>query len=452
MIDSSSLDPAAIRFALETIAHKIDNIDPKAANRLRMLASAINGDPKFEAWAKSDIFKMIDPDAIIEQFNGTRKDIQRFRSDLVDALARASLIFYNRQSHISPRDNLDNLDIAAQQLKNIAVDNAQILDAMAQRTFSTFEQIAKDMTVQIQKSSNYFAQLGDFVSGLVQFSSEMQQVINKLQYSNQSLVMSNEDLVISIKSIIVAFTELSAQQKTSEATANKATLQLREIADMLTTIITIQERGRQELAHTLSTVNLSLEGIAPLLTGFKTFTTQQNSLFQKLNEERRAQSDLAEVVSETASTVGSALNSMNNNADVLKEVGSDMKSSAAELRAIVENMGELLRIQSTLPESMNETIQSFALTAEAIKKSSNGLDESVMALHHEASQSLLADQTLQTSLHHITTLFQRSLMEDQVLQASLQHTTTLFQQLAIDFNTTVKLVSQQNSNSSASKP
>src|SRR5438067_930869 len=160
MEKATMIDRSSIQHELLKLSERIANSDSNAAMRLRMLAEAVDGGKFADAWAQSDIFKIIDLDTTTEQLNGSRKDIQKFRSDLAHALAGASLILSAR-SWRSPSNSLDLLENAAQKIDAASMQNAKLLGDMTQNIYSTFEKIAREMTEQIQKSNRYFEQLGN---------------------------------------------------------------------------------------------------------------------------------------------------------------------------------------------------------------------------------------------------------------------------------------------------
>src|SRR5262245_16392399 len=62
------IEKSSVQESLHRIANKVQAYDAGAADRLRLLADAVGGARSAEQWAACDIFKLIDPDGIVECF------------------------------------------------------------------------------------------------------------------------------------------------------------------------------------------------------------------------------------------------------------------------------------------------------------------------------------------------------------------------------------------------
>jgi hypothetical protein len=84
------IDPNTVRTNLEALAGTLEGSDPDAATRLRNLRSAIGGGNNADAWAASDIHRLIEPELIVERYKN-----QRLSDGLIAALEwlRNTLIF-----------------------------------------------------------------------------------------------------------------------------------------------------------------------------------------------------------------------------------------------------------------------------------------------------------------------------------------------------------------------
>ncbi len=78
MIDM--MDANVVRTRLEALANTFEESDPKAANRLRNLRTAVGRGNNADAWAASDIRQLINPDQIIEHYK------QQSKTDITIAL------------------------------------------------------------------------------------------------------------------------------------------------------------------------------------------------------------------------------------------------------------------------------------------------------------------------------------------------------------------------------
>lgn len=83
-------DTNSLSQRLETIAEDIEPTIPKASDRLRSLSAAVDGGHYADIWATSDIYQLIDPDAIAESIrdHGAKDDWARIME-----LLRNSLVF-----------------------------------------------------------------------------------------------------------------------------------------------------------------------------------------------------------------------------------------------------------------------------------------------------------------------------------------------------------------------
>jgi predicted nucleic acid-binding Zn-ribbon protein len=67
------IEISSVKQSLLELADKIYGYDAGAAVRLRLLADAVDGGKGAEAWASVDIYRMIDPDSIVERFSGRQR-------------------------------------------------------------------------------------------------------------------------------------------------------------------------------------------------------------------------------------------------------------------------------------------------------------------------------------------------------------------------------------------
>src|SRR5437016_5771128 len=75
------IDPNDVKTSLMELANRVRETDPDAAKRLMILGSAVVGSPYSRIWASSDVYKMINPDIIVDQVRS-----QRTTSFIVDML------------------------------------------------------------------------------------------------------------------------------------------------------------------------------------------------------------------------------------------------------------------------------------------------------------------------------------------------------------------------------
>ena len=66
------INPDEVRTSLEALANTFEAGDPKGANRLRNLRSALSKSGNADAWGSADIYRLIAPDLIIERYKSQR--------------------------------------------------------------------------------------------------------------------------------------------------------------------------------------------------------------------------------------------------------------------------------------------------------------------------------------------------------------------------------------------
>lgn len=66
------INPDSVRTNLEALANTFEASDPRGANRLRNLRSAVGNSSNADAWGNSDIYRLIAPELIIERYKSQR--------------------------------------------------------------------------------------------------------------------------------------------------------------------------------------------------------------------------------------------------------------------------------------------------------------------------------------------------------------------------------------------
>src|SRR5260370_10901670 len=94
MINASLLDPSAVGQSLRSLAKRVDEGgDPDAADRLHLLGEAVEKmNLSAQAWAHSDISKVIDPDSIVEHYRQRHATVPGCLLEMIEA-ARNICIF-----------------------------------------------------------------------------------------------------------------------------------------------------------------------------------------------------------------------------------------------------------------------------------------------------------------------------------------------------------------------
>src|SRR6266849_1357448 len=86
------IDTSSVKDSLVTLAKKIESTDYAAAVRLRLLGDAVEGGPYAKGWGASDIYKLINPDLIVERYRSQHDSARVWLIELLE-LARNVFIF-----------------------------------------------------------------------------------------------------------------------------------------------------------------------------------------------------------------------------------------------------------------------------------------------------------------------------------------------------------------------
>lgn len=86
------IDTSSVRNSLVTLAKKIESTDYAAAVRLRLLGDAVEGGPYAKGWGASDIYKLINPDLIVERYRSQHASTRDWLVEVLE-LARNVFIF-----------------------------------------------------------------------------------------------------------------------------------------------------------------------------------------------------------------------------------------------------------------------------------------------------------------------------------------------------------------------
>jgi hypothetical protein len=86
------IDTSSVKNSLVTLAKKIESTDYDAAVRLRLLGDAVEGGRYAKGWGASDIYKLINPDLIVERYMSQHATARGWLVEVLE-LARNVFIF-----------------------------------------------------------------------------------------------------------------------------------------------------------------------------------------------------------------------------------------------------------------------------------------------------------------------------------------------------------------------
>ena len=308
----------------------------------------------------------------------SEREAQNLRAELVHALAGASLCLRSIRSQ-RPITAGDNLELAARQIDAMARQTVTQFQKMADQVlnqfntmtkqttsrlgetadqiYAQFNGVAKQMGAQVQEGNKYLGTMTGFAAKLDHLASEMHTSAQVIEATQGKLSAGVNDLVGPAR-------ELSLQQKNlTDATKESVTL-LHGATTTLADIGRRQDRWTADLSDILDSLNVAVEKAVQFATTVGNLNAQQGAFLQSLEQERNAQRDLANLMSDA--TVG------------VREALVSIDTAGKSLRSMAHDMKDLLDLQRSSDAST--IIQGYAMAAEMIEKSANSLNNSAIAI------------------------------------------------------------------------
>jgi hypothetical protein len=299
--------------------------------------------------------------------------IMNLHTKIVHVLAGAILCLNNKQqpAYITPSDNLD---AAARQIENMSQRIIVAFDSFEKRLTAQFNgitnqltnqfsRIEQEMVKQLQQGSNYLNQLGGTAASVGQLTKDMKDAALLLKDANSELTHGIEGLV-------GPATDLSKQQQQLLGAVNQSLGLLQENARTMNALGDEQKNWGKELVEALDTLKIETQKSADMIAQFAQFTTQQDQFLSQLEDERGAQSKLAERMNFATQGMEEALRMIHGSTDALRQIAVDTN--------------DLLRLYASLPRSMHkdmhEILNGYAGAAQQIEKGGRDLSESAISI------------------------------------------------------------------------
>jgi methyl-accepting chemotaxis protein len=522
-MEKEMIDSNDVKISLLELAERVEESDPDAAKRLMILGNAVVGSPYSRIWASSDVYKMINPDIIVERarsqrttsfivdmlewirntfiflpiivtwygisqateaynkllsqllktnpnqvsqpflylwqqgFGGklpgiltlssiglidasilvvililtfttyflsnlvtARKErfAHRLYSDLVHTLAAATLCLtsYVQQKPETAADNLTAVALRIEQMSSkITTDfDTMIRDVTSKFELSTlditakfnnmaagvvgqFTTLAQQMTGQLDTGNQYLQQLGTFLQGIDTLSKNMEMASNDLKEANEKLSSSVGDLIEPAK-------DLSKQQQLLLGAVNGSVTLLQSAADKLDEVGIKQDAWSDKLTTTLESFKMAVDHVVDLGSNVGSFISQLDTFFQEIQEERDAQAELTDLMTNAVNSFHKTLDAMSDGTFDLRSISIDMKNVVNDLTRLrsagyppiapvspgasaAPDMSDAFDHYTQAADAMEQTSEMLKDAAETIDQSSRELNSSAIAIY-QASQEL----------------------------------------------------------------